>query len=122
MQLVTSSQVVFINWQQESAFRGLQLNLLFFSHLSIYCYLLKHVASVFKILIASVQVYLLVIKHSNPTVNKLGPTYLTAVKKSSSYYLQLLIFPGSIDTLLFKIQLFWSRTYQHYMRHCLYMQ
>lgn len=69
------------------------------------------------------QVYLLV-KRSNPMVNKLGPTYLTAVqkKKSSSYYLQLLIFPGSIDTLLFKIQLFWSRTYQHYTHHCLYMQ
>lgn len=36
-------QVVFINWQEQSAFHTMQLNLLLYFHLSISCYLLKPV-------------------------------------------------------------------------------
>lgn len=76
-------QVVFINWQEQSAFHTMQLNLLLYFHLSISCYLLKPVR---KALLSSDsisrQAHFSSVKLSTLTTgNKLHPTPLNAATK-----------------------------------------
>lgn len=77
MRAVTASRVVFINREEESAFHAIQLHLLLYLHLSIYCYLLKHVQrALLSSDTVSQQAHLPIIKLSTPTVNKVQPTPL----------------------------------------------
>lgn len=72
---VTRSQVVFINWQEESAFHAMQLNPLLYFHLSFSCYLLKHVQrALLTSDTVSQQVHFPTVKLLTPTGNKLKPT------------------------------------------------
>lgn len=84
MCVVTGSQVVFINWQEESAFHAMQRNPLLHFHLSFSCYLLKHVQrALLTSDVVSQQVHFPTVKLSTPTGNKLQPTPLNAAIKTS---------------------------------------